>query len=144
MDNTNWISSIATAIMSLSVFLILLQIWFSQKQAKTEFEDSLTKEFRELIKCLPVDVLLGKDLIEDYENYRKYFYQYFDLTNEQAFLHQKGRISDDTWKDWCEGIESLLSKPAFKKAWDEFKEALPGSFTELRCLENNLYNKCKK
>lgn len=62
------------------------------------------------------------------------FYHYIDLTNEQVFLRIQGRVTAATWRNWREGIEGHLSRPAFQRAWEEIKLRAPESFTELRRL----------
>jgi hypothetical protein len=62
-------------------------------------------------------------------------YFYIDLCNEQVFLRQNRRVCGATWVFWQDGIRSNLGRPAFKKAWEDFKLAAPNSFRELRQLE---------
>ena len=45
------------------------------------------------------------------------FLQYVDLCNEQAYLHDTRRVSDDTWFDWRDGIEHTFRLPYFELAW---------------------------
>ena len=61
--------------------------------------------------------------------------RYIDLSNEQVFLRRNDRVSARTWKLWCEGIKAFLSRPAFVRAWAEFKDKSPDTFKELRRLE---------
>ena len=60
------------------------------------------------------------------------FYHYFDLSNEQAFLHERGRIGNRTWNEWRSGIHQNLARPAFLKAWNDVSMRAPDSFDELR------------
>lgn len=60
------------------------------------------------------------------------FYHYFDLSNEQAFLHEHGRVSDETWIEWKDGILQNLNRPAFSDAWQEVSRQANESFDELR------------
>ncbi|MBI4459285.1 MAG: hypothetical protein HY648_04405 [Acidobacteria bacterium] len=127
------LGSIATAF---GVFLVLWQIWRAAQQARTDFEDDLAREYRELTRGIPTQTLLGEELSQgDHADAFKYFYYYVDLSNEQTFLRQKGRVSKETWLFWCDGIKSNLSRPAFKTAWEEIKARAPASFEELRKLE---------
>ena len=79
--------------------------------------------------------LLGEALTSD-ENRDKleYFYRYFDLCNEQAFLHENGRISDSTWVFWKDGILTNFQRPAFAVAWQEIAARAKDDFNELRSL----------
>lgn len=150
MSSTGWISligafgSIATAvgviIATVGVFGTREQIRLSREQARTQFEDDLVREYRELSRELPVEALLGEDLSnEKYRSALLTFYHYIDLSNEQIFLRQQGRVSAETWENWREGIKSNLSRPAFKRAWSEIGDRTHDIFDELRRLEKGGY-----
>jgi hypothetical protein len=125
------ISSLAAAI---GVLVAAWQLWHARRQSVTTFEDSLAREYRELAAKLPTKAFFDEDLTE--EEYRKHldhFYRYFDLSNEQAFLHQCGRVRSCTWQFWHDGIASNLKRPAFKYAWSDVCLRC-SDFTELRAL----------
>jgi hypothetical protein len=127
------LASVATAI---GVFLAWRQLRLTKEQAITQFEDSMAKEYRELAAKIPTKALLGEALnAEEYEKTFDEFYHYIDLSNEEVFLRQQGRISQETWSNWLDGIKSNLSRPAFRKAWEEIKSQAKDSFKELRDLE---------
>ena len=133
MELVTTIASVATAV---AVFFAWWQIRLAKRQAITQFEDSLGREYREIAQRIPVKALLGEE-IEDklYEEALDDLYHYIDLTNEQVFLRQNNRITLKTWENWCDGIKSNLSRPAFKKAWAEIKSRATESFNELRRLD---------
>ena len=127
------LSSTATAI---GVFFAWWQIRSASKQNRTQFEDSLAREYRELVQKFPVKALLREHLGDDeYSQNFHLFYHYIDLSNEQCFLHQKNRVSQATWENWIDGIRANLSLPAVQRAWMEIKEKSPSRFEELRELE---------
>lgn len=132
------VGSIATA---LAVFVAAWQLRRRTSQARTNFEDDLSREYRELARSIPVKVHLGEELAPDeFEKAFQRLHQYFDLTNEQIFLRMNGRISRATWLNWREGIESNLERPAFAQAWAHVKKARTESFTELRRLETSRFS----
>jgi hypothetical protein len=134
--STESLQLLATAATAVGVFLVCLQLRLAKRQAVTAFEDNLAREFRETIDELPVKVLLGDQLDEhEQQEHLDEFYHYIDLTNEQVFLRLIGRISLHTWIYWCDGIQALLSLPAFAHAWTNIKKRAPASFHELRRLE---------
>src|SRR5882724_10109574 len=97
MNGINWIniftafSSAATAV---GVFLAWWQIRSAKQLSRTQFEDSLAQEYRQLIQPIPVKALLGEALTEqEYQESLKYLYHYVNLTNDQIFLRQQGRIN---------------------------------------------------
>lgn len=131
-----WISAIANCVMVVGVLLVFFQIRLGKQHATTTFEDSMAKEYRELAAKIPTKAFLGEDLTEvEYKQTFDEFYHYIDLSNEEVFLRQRKRVTEKTWKYWLDGIKSNLSKPAFKRAWEEIKEKANGSFMELRRLE---------
>ena len=135
MTTCDWtaVGSIATA---LAVFVAACQVYRGTLQARTNFEDEFSREYRELARCIPLKAHLGEILSpEESEQVLQRFYQYIDLTNEQIFLRMNGRISRATWLNWQEGIKSNLERPAFAQAWALIKNGATGSFTELRKLE---------
>lgn len=130
------IGPIASAATAVGVFLALWQLYESRRQSYTAFEDTLSREYRDLARDIPVGALLGEALSEaDLVAHLGKFFHYIDLSNEQAFLRQQGRVRPTTWKNWCDGIESNLSRPAFREAWARIKAKAPDSFDELRRLE---------
>ena len=126
---------LASAATALAVFLAWWQIRQAGKQAVVEFEDQLSAQYRALARRLPIEALLGEAL-EDarHEASLTDFYHYVDLTNEQVFLRQGGRISPSTWQNWSDGIRWNLTRPAFARAWKEIAERSPDSFEGIRRL----------
>lgn len=134
-----WISALAGLASAFGVFMAYWQLRLMKRLAVTEFEDGLAHEYRELCGRLPTKALLGKELTE--EEYRKALDElihYIDLCNEQVFLRKKGRVSESTWFNWCEGIRSNLELPAFARAWKEIKDCCH-NFRELRQLEKEQF-----
>jgi hypothetical protein len=129
------LSAVANVATAIAVICAAWQLLLSQRQAVTAFEDALAKEYRDIAATLPVKALLGEPLTEE-EHVKSFdeFYRYFDLCNQQVFLHQTGRVSASTWKFWQEGIASNLRRPAFARAWSEISDRSNGDFSELRSL----------
>jgi ABC-type nickel/cobalt efflux system permease component RcnA len=139
LSDPAWIQAIASLIATLGIYLLWRQLRGQEQQAEGTFEDGMAREYRKIIATLPVDALLGKDLDPvEQEKCLGFFYRYFDLSNEQAFLHDnKKRIRDETWKEWKTGIIWNLQLPAFRKTWSRIQEQLKdqgGIFSDLRSL----------
>jgi hypothetical protein len=66
---------------------------------------------------------------------RDAIYRYIDLSNEEIFLYNKRRITEDAWIEWRKGIETNMKLPAFAEIWAEVNEKSPASFEELMALE---------
>ncbi len=127
------LGSVATAV---GVFLAWIQLLAAKEQARSQFEDRLVEQFREIIAQLPVEALLGESLSDDLQRTMLgVFYRYVDLCNEEAFLHRTKRIRDETWNEWLQGIKSLMLLPAFRAAWLEIQSRAPDSFTDFKALD---------
>ena len=119
-----------------SVLFLVYQLWQRKKQFTTEFEDKLTSDYRDIVYEIPVDSLLDDSDSEDYPGDLKDYYRYIDLSNDQVFLRQEGRVSKSTWENWRAGIETNLDRDGFGNAWTDIKERSPDSFNELRRLRD--------
>lgn len=124
------VAGVATAI---GVFLAGWQLTSTKQQARTAFEDQIASQYREIARRLPIEALLGEQLDDAaYAKALPDFYHYFDLSNEQAYLHERRRIRQATWNEWREGIDQNFRRPAFARAWEEVSRRAPESFNELR------------
>jgi hypothetical protein len=138
MDWLGLINAVASVATAIGVLIAGQQIRLAKKLAITQFEDELTRQFREIIQKIPVDALLGYELDEQsYREARDDFFRYIDLSNEQIFLRKNGRVSDATWKLWNDGIQAFLKRPAFDRAWQEFTRESNDIFKELRILHKS-------
>ena len=125
-------TAIADCATAVGVVVGAWQLVQSKRQSITTFEDAFAHEYRELAATLPTKALLGAHLThKEYCEAFDEFYHYIDLCNTQVFLHLEGRISDETWKYWRDGMETNLNRPAFKRAWSEIAAA-NGDFRELK------------
>lgn len=125
----------------IALLIALRQISESRKQATTNFEDRLDREYREIIHHIPIKAFLGEKLNEDeYKEALTDLYRYIDLSNQQVFLRQQGRVRKETWVFWRDGIKSNLSRHPFDQAWKEIREKGQQSFSELKRLEVSGYS----
>jgi hypothetical protein len=130
----------ASAATALGVVLAAVALFLQRGQARTQFEDAIVRQYRELIKpSLVLDTLLAPllDKRPDDEQARlRYIYSYLDLCNEQVFLRAIGRISRSTWGvQWSPGIRgNIEGNPIILGAWEEIQSATK-DFQELRAFQ---------
>ena len=137
MIDWNTIASIATAF---GIIIAAWQIWLGRRQSRLDFEDSFDQRYRDLTMQIPVDALIGDPFpSEDQKRVRELVFNYLDLCNEQVYLRMRKRISKVRWKDWCEGMQSNLEKPAFKEVWDEIQKKAPDEFSHLKELQTHSF-----
>ena len=137
-----------------SLLLAAFALYQSYKLNQTKFEDSLNKEYRDLVSCIPVEILMGmpfRDIPDERKcevkecEVRERIYNYLDLCNEQVYLRKVGRVSKKCWENWRAGIEDNLSpsrprrppRPEFVKVWKEVRKKDRGTFSYLERLEKD-------
>lgn len=126
---------------TVGVLVALWQISRSNKQQRTNFEDSLTKEYREIVRRIPYKALIGDELsANDQSDAYNEIYNYMDLCNEQVFLRKSGRIRKATWVNWQEGMKVNFALPAFHDASEEVYSKLEDNFQELRRVQSVGYD----
>ena len=145
MTNAEWLLLIQALASIATVVLVLLtwqQIRLVRKQATTTFEEGLTAQYRKIMEDIPTGIWLGAELKtltrEDQGRCRDAIYRYIDLSNEQAFLHNKKRVTDEAWTEWRTGIKGNLELPAFKEVWSEVSQRFRDSFKELRSVTEQI------
>ena len=134
----------ASLITAVGVLVATWQLWLSRSLAQSSFEDSLVKEYRDLIRRIPVDVLIGRSFDREvagraYSELRELIFNYLDLTNEQVYLRMNRCVRRSTWREWSDGIRSNLSRPVFALIWNEVKQESPDMFSELQELEKRSF-----
>src|SRR5438128_12314380 len=112
MTTSQWIEAVTSIATALGVLFAGVQLLLQKRQATTQFEDDLAKQYRDIVKDLPIQAHFDESVSDDeYRAALRHLVRYVDLTNEQIFLRLKGRIRGDTWRDWCDGIRSALRRP---------------------------------
>ena len=140
MSWNEWAGTIASVATAIGVLIAAWQLWEARRQGRTEFEDGLAREYREIAQRIPVDALLGGELDEKtFAASLNDFYSYVDLSNEQVFLRMNRRVSKQTWDNWANGIRANLARAAFRRAWEHIKARAPDNFEELKRLEKQTF-----
>jgi hypothetical protein len=105
---------------SIGIIYGAIQIFQNKKLRNVEFENTINDEYRSIIKEIPWDVFVGKEL-ENNEHYKRMddYYRYFDLSNNEIILRMNKRISYKMWKEWESGIKDFLKKIEIEKAYNE-------------------------
>jgi hypothetical protein len=135
MTSLELIQALSSVVTAIGVLVAARQLTLTKRQEESQFEDSFTEQYRRIAARLPLKALLGKRLSEsEVAESLRVFYEYFDLSNEQAFIAERGRLRSETWANWKAGIEQHMARPAFQQAWEELAPDLDGSFASLRVL----------
>ncbi|TVQ31441.1 MAG: hypothetical protein EA376_09405 [Phycisphaeraceae bacterium] len=127
------VGSLTGVATSTSLIIAYRHLRLVNRNSQIAFEDALSREFRQVVNRLPLRALLGESLTDaELSASLTSFYWYFDLTNEQVFLRRHGRVSALTWRNWSEGVERTMRRPAFARAWSELDAGAVGVFNDLR------------
>lgn len=140
MEN-NLIGTIISAFTALGTvfgaYIIYNQLKINQIVYQSTFENDIVKRFYKITNDITFKVMFLKKgeleftkLLDEKINF---FYQYFDLTNQELFLNEKKRINPDTWIEWKEGIVWIMKLDSFKYAWEKVNEkCADDTFNEFR------------
>ncbi len=127
---------VASAATAIGVAIAAWQIWRNAEQTRTAFEDSLAREYRDLMRSVSYKALVGQQVSDqEAEASREAVYNYLDFCNQQIYLRMNGRVRKATWFEWQQGMRINLSLPFFMEVAHEVFKALPGIFTELQRLQ---------
>jgi hypothetical protein len=103
------VSAVAVIATAFGVAIAFCQLKATHNIAQLQFEDSFSREYRDLISHIPTKALLNGTLTRtEYANSFDDFFRYIDLSNEQVSLRCNNRINEEVWKNWCSGIKNNL------------------------------------
>lgn len=133
-DVSNSINAIAGICTAVGVGIAAFQIRRGRQQQTTAFEQQLTARYQTIQARIPLRLLIdGGSYGSEDDAIRRAMYDYFELCEEQAYYHARGRVSDDTWtEEWLPGIEANVARAAFRQAWLELSAASPEQFDLIR------------
>jgi hypothetical protein len=125
------VTAVGAAATAIAVFVAVWQLRPAKEQARTAFEDDLSREYRGIVGDLPAEAFYTNVNLPLTEETRRVFYRYCDFSNEQLFLARMGRVSPSTDEQWRDGIRGNLTRlPTFTTAWAEIASRVPKDFFE--------------
>ncbi len=100
------------------------------------FEDSINKEYRNIIQRIPYKALIDEELSpSEIFSTNNEIYNYIDLCNEQIYLRMSNRVSKKTWENWQDGMSTNFALKAFNNTLTEVFEKLSSNFNNLRRVQ---------
>src|SRR2546428_397318 len=115
MNTPQWIEPVTSIATALGVLFAGVQLLLQKRQATTHFEDELVKQYRDIVRELPIQAHFHEAVADDaYEASLRGVLNYIDLTKEKIFLRMKGCIRGDTGRDWGVGLRHALDRPLFR------------------------------
>lgn len=118
------------------VIVAVWQIIRSNIQQRVIFEDSINKEYRNIIQRIPYKALIDEELSpSEIFSTNNEIYNYIDLCNEQIYLRMSNRVSKKTWENWQDGMSTNFALKAFNNTLTEVFEKLSSNFNNLRRVQ---------
>lgn len=131
----------AAAATAIGVVIAAWQIRRNAEQTRTSFEDSLNKEYLQLMRPIPLKILIGEEVTEnEAETAREAIYNYLDFCNQQIYLRKQKRIRKATWMEWQEGMKINMTLPMFEEVAQMVFAKLPNIFSELKKVQEKSFN----
>jgi hypothetical protein len=127
MDWLGWTTAIAAVVGAAAALGGLVGVFVQLRSLNTQIGlqtyAEYTKRYADVIQRFPENVnsaafemaSLGSN---DRDRLMRAMRSYFDLCFEEWDLNEKKLISPDFWMTWQEGMQTALSKPAFRQAWE--------------------------
>ena len=128
-------AALATAF---GLFVVVAQVALTRREARLSFEDAVSREFRVILSEFPLELFLPSvgSTTAIPNSARRAILSYLDLSNEQAHLRAKGRISSSAWRDWSVGISEMLEWSQIRDVWAELRATRPRHLSALERLED--------
>ncbi|WP_296211323.1 hypothetical protein [Psychrobacter sp. UBA3480] len=128
--------SLGLYITFLGLLAAIYQLRQNFLQQRTIFEDSISKEYRDIIQRIPYRALIGEEIpLSEASAVQNEVYNYMDLCNEQIYLRMSNRVSKKTWNNWQEGMKTNFELKVFNDTLNEVFEKLPSNFIELQSVK---------
>jgi len=128
VDVAEVVRTAAAVIGSGSVVVAARALRHTRQQARTAFEDSLAREYRDIAGRLPPAAFFQHGQAQLNEEQKQALFRYFDLSNEQLRLIEEERIRPETAGVWTAGISALMARDTFRRYWQELHRGLPSDF----------------
>ena len=128
MTNSDWISLGSAVATFLGVVVAAVAIWIQirklNEQLMLQHFADYTKRYQEIVLQFPENINEATFVLEshpDYSRTMRHMRAYFDLCFEEWYLNQRKLLDNEIWNVWESGMETALSKSAFKQAWAKIK-----------------------
>jgi len=118
-------------IITVGTIVSIIIVWrYSYKQLReiknqtwVSIYSDYTQRYAEIISKFPENIneenFVIKSGTDEYNNLMRAMRLYFDLCYEEySLFNNYKKIDEELWEDWKEGIQTALSRKAFKDAWN--------------------------
>jgi len=122
------ITALGAAATAVAVGIGVYQLRLAKRLAQAAFEDELTGEYRSAVASLPIAAFYVESTLTPGEEDWRSFFTYINLSNQQLWLAEQGRINPQTAAHWKQAIHDNLELPAFQMAWAKIAGSVPEGF----------------
>ena len=129
MTTSEWINAFISLLGLLvaggGLIAVCVQVRQVRNQLKLQNYSEYTRRYAEIVFRLPEEVNdenFSLDEREDRPQIMRVFRAFFDLCFEEYDLHNRKLVDEDAWQIWSGGIETAMSRPAFRQAWQVVRD----------------------
>ncbi len=143
-----WFSLAVDAITALAIVFAAWQLLFHSRQMHRELENLYVQRYWELMDQRSESFTVEGD---PKPSDRRVIHAYLQLCEDEIDLRRLGRVTDNTWKFWCEAIRSQATSPSYASflstapadRWPLLREltAQPAAYDPLRDQRNWMWRK---
>ena len=138
MEWHEWVRTLGSGGTLVAVLVAIYQLYLNRQQSKANFEDDLSREYRDISGAMPSDAFFhdADKRAPMTPAQLQAMFRYFDLSNEQLRFGRQRRVTRKTRRAWQQGIEQNLALPRFERAWIDVTSWLPEDhFTHLYAIK---------
>ena len=133
--------------LTISILSILATVWnvtrtnrITKDNHRTNVFHYYTQRYNDILMSMPDEMVLHSDQFAP--SVMKYMTAYYDLCSEEHHQHCKGKITDDVWGKWVEGMRLSTRAEVYKACWHLLEETYNEEFQ--KCMRNEIFSHNRK
>lgn len=124
-----------TSIIALTISILssLVTVWnvtrtnrITKENHRTGVFNYYTRRYNDILMSMPDEMALHSDKFAP--SVMKYMMAYYDLCSEEHYQHNKGKITEDVWEKWVEGMRISTRADVYKTCWELLEDTYNEEF----------------
>jgi hypothetical protein len=125
MATAQWVAVASVATVIVAVIALAVAVKGVRDQLRVSVFLTYTDRYATVMRGVPFDARrpgsnyrLASRSNDERIRVLEAFREYFNLCSEEIWLHDRGRIDNDTWKVWERGMQQVAMFPCFLEVWE--------------------------
>ena len=125
MTTAQWVAVASVATVIVAVIALAVAVKGVRDQLRVSVFLTYTDRYAKVMRGVPFDsrrpgsnYRLASRPNDERIRVLEAFREYFNLCSEEIWLHDQGRIDNDTWKVWERGMRQVAMFPYFLEVWE--------------------------